>query len=193
MPEVIVTALVAGHTAGEVYDTISDFARYPELVDTVRSVQVGSPLPDGSVPSDWSVRFRNGILRWSEVDWFDRQALRIHFEQTDGEFDVFRGDWVLDDRGGAGVRLSFRAEFDFGVASLAPIIDPVAVRVLTESMRTILVGLFGPAAVDFSPTAPAAGTAPAAAATGATPARRPAPAREPAPAAFPGRPAAPGG
>lgn len=148
MPDVTVAALVAGHSADRVYDTISDFSRYPELVDTVVSVHVSDPLPDGAVRSDWEVLFRNGVLRWREVDWFDREGLTIRFEQTEGEFDVFRGSWRLQERDG-GILMIFHAEFDFGVASLAPIIDPVAVRVLTESMRTILVGLFGPDSVDF--------------------------------------------
>jgi ribosome-associated toxin RatA of RatAB toxin-antitoxin module len=148
MPEVTVEALVAGHSADQIYDTISDFTRYPELVDTVLAVRVDDPLPDGSVPSDWKVAFRNGILRWREVDWFDRADLAIRFEQIDGEFDTFRGDWRLRETGGD-VLLAFHAEFDFGVASLASIIDPVAVRVLTESMRTILVGLFGADSVNF--------------------------------------------
>ena len=153
MPVVMVDAWITGHPSGHVYDTIADFARYPELVDTVRSVQVGPAAPDGSVISSWSVLFRNGILRWREVDWFDREALCIRFEQTEGEFDVFRGDWRLEPEDD-GVRLIFRAEFDFGVESLAPILNPVATRVLTESMRTILLGLFGQDAVHF-PTAAA--------------------------------------
>jgi ribosome-associated toxin RatA of RatAB toxin-antitoxin module len=148
MPEVTVEALVTGHTADHVYETICDFARYPELVDTVLAVEVDDPLPDGSVHSDWEVAFRNGVLRWREVDWFDRAGLAIRFVQTDGEFDVFRGGWRLREVGDA-VFLAFHAEFDFGVASLASIIDPVAIRVLTESMRTILVGLFGTGSVNF--------------------------------------------
>jgi ribosome-associated toxin RatA of RatAB toxin-antitoxin module len=153
MPEVVVEAVVSGHTPDQVYETVSDFARYPDLVDTVMSVEVDPPLADGSVPSEWRVRFRNGILRWRELDWFDRRELAIRFEQTEGEFDVFRGDWRLEPAGDA-VRLRFRAEFDFGVASLASIIDPVAIRVLTESMRTILAGLFGAGMVAFpAPTA----------------------------------------
>lgn len=148
MPEITVAACIARHTGEQVYDRISDFARYPELVDTVQEVKVEEPLPDGSVPSEWKVLFRNGILRWQEVDWFDREGLTIRFEQTEGEFDVFRGDWLLRETGDD-VLLRFTAEFDFGVASLASIIDPVAIRVLSESIHTILVGLFGVDAVDF--------------------------------------------
>lgn len=149
MPDVTVEALVRGQTADRIFDTISDFTRYPDLVETVRTVVVHPRLPDGSVPSEWKVFFRNGILHWKEVDWFDREALTIRFEQTEGEFDVFCGGWRLAPTGDDAIRVTFQAEFDFGVASLASIIDPVAVRVLTESVQEIIRGLFGTDAVDF--------------------------------------------
>ena len=41
------------------------------------------------------------------------------------------------------VRVVFTADFDFGVPSLASIIDPVAERVLVETITEILRGLFG--------------------------------------------------
>lgn len=151
MPKITVQALVSEHTTVQIFDRISNFARYPELVESVRSVDVEAPQPDGSVPSEWQVYFRNGILHWREVDWFDREALSIRFEQTDGEFDVFQGEWRLEETGEDGrVRLTFAAEFDFGVDSLASIINPVAVRVLTESIEQIVSGLFGANAVEFA-------------------------------------------
>ena len=154
MPLVIVAARITGHSIEGVYDRVADFARYPELVETVRSVEVGPAAADGSVSSSWSVVFRNGVLRWREKDWFDRERLVIRFEQTEGEFDVFHGDWRMGS-GPDGIHLRFQADFDFGVASLAPIIDPVAIRVLTESMQTILTGLFGPESVRFASSVPA--------------------------------------
>lgn len=141
MPTVRIDALVPARDPGEVFDTVADFARYPELVDIVRSVEVGPPGPDGSFESRWAVLFRNGILRWSELDRCDRETLTIEFDQTEGDFDIFRGGWELSQQGDD-VVVTFEAEFDFGVASLASIVDPVAKRVLKETMWTVLHGLF---------------------------------------------------
>ncbi|MEU0108424.1 SRPBCC family protein [Streptomyces sp. NPDC006251] len=141
MQSVTIDALIHNRAAAEVFDTVSDFARYPALVEAVRAVRVDPPTTDGALPSHWEVYFRNGILRWSESDRLDRENLTITFEQTEGDFDVFRGEWILTADGEDTV-LSFRSEFDFGVPSLASIIDPVAIRVLTENMEFILLGLF---------------------------------------------------
>lgn len=141
MRSVTVNAVLLGRDSGEVFDTVADFARYPDLVDAVRTVSVEPTDEDGVLLSHWEVFFRNGILRWSERDRLDRAAQRIGFDQTVGDFDVFRGDWELRQLAGD-TEVVFHAEFDFGVPSLASIIDPVAVRVLTENMELILMGLF---------------------------------------------------
>jgi ribosome-associated toxin RatA of RatAB toxin-antitoxin module len=141
MQTVRIEALVFDRLAPDVYETVVDFARYPALVDTVREVRLDPAATDGSLICHWSVNFRNGVLRWSEFDTFDRVNLISHFTQTSGDFEFFRGEWMLRPKGDD-VVVTFESEFDFGVPTLAAIIDPVAVRVLTESMRKVLLGLF---------------------------------------------------
>jgi ribosome-associated toxin RatA of RatAB toxin-antitoxin module len=118
------------------YEKIGDFARYPDLVDVVRSVRVRGG------DSDWEVYFRNGVLRWSETDLMDRGRLRIAFAQTDGDFDHFAGHWCVRPLA-AGSLVHFEADFDFGIPSLAGILDPIAERTFQETVLQILVGLFG--------------------------------------------------
>lgn len=146
MYSVRMSAEVLGLGVGEVFDTLADFERYPKLVDTVEQVDVLPPEPDGSVPSNWVVHFRSGLLRWSESDTFDRARGEIRFRQLDGDFDVFEGGWSVLETS-AGVEVVFRAQFDFGVPSLASIVDPVAGRVLLENLEMITRSLFRPAEV----------------------------------------------
>lgn len=141
MRHVEIRAFIRGLSADAVFDTLADFRHYTELVDVVRSVEV-IPQPDGTVHSDWVVEFRNGLLRWTEQDWFRRDALRLDFKQIEGDFDEFYGGWVLVPETD-GVRAALIADFDFGVPSLASIVEPVAERVLTDVTQQILVGLFG--------------------------------------------------
>jgi ribosome-associated toxin RatA of RatAB toxin-antitoxin module len=144
MRNVKVSARVAGD-AGPCFDRISDFARYPELIDVIRDVAVYPADADGNERSDWAVYFRNGILRWSERDAPDRTALRITFEQIDGDFDYFAGQWTIaqaPDGPGSSV-VTFDSDFDFGIPSLAGILDPVAERVFKETITGVLAGLFG--------------------------------------------------
>ncbi|MEU4129744.1 type II toxin-antitoxin system RatA family toxin [Streptomyces wuyuanensis] len=130
----------------EAYERIRDFARYPELVDTVREVTVHPGEPGGPVRSDWEVNFRNGVLGWTEEDVFDDEGLTISFTQTDGDFEEFSGRWEVTADGPTGCAVRFTARFDFGLPSLAGIIDPVAERVLRENIRLVLTSLLGAAA-----------------------------------------------
>lgn len=130
----------------EAFERVSAFSRYPELTEVIRSV-TSRQVSDGEEVSDWDVYFRNGILSWSETDRFDRDALTITFEQVDGDFAEFTGVWRIT-ADGADCLVDFSAAFDFGIPSLAGILDPVAERVFKETIARVVISLFaGNAAV----------------------------------------------
>ncbi|MEV5973470.1 SRPBCC family protein [Streptomyces sp. NPDC051921] len=129
-------------TARDAYARIGDFARYPDLVDTVRRVSVRQDAGDGVLLSDWEVDFRNGVLAWEEEDVFDDTAMTIAFRQIRGDFDTFDGRWLVTTEA-SGCRVEFSAEFDFGLPTLANIVDPVAERVLRQTIGHILHALIG--------------------------------------------------
>ncbi|MET9254321.1 type II toxin-antitoxin system RatA family toxin [Streptomyces sp. NPDC048182] len=162
-----VTLGIAGVDPRDAFDRVKDFAAYPDLVDVVRSVTVDR-TSDTYESSDWEVYFRNGILRWRETDRFDVAALTITFEQVDGDFEEFSGTWsVVPDEDGC--RIAFETEFDFGIPSLAGILDPVAERVFKETIARVVRGLFPTAEVigdEAVAEALAAALVPAAAAGG---------------------------
>ena len=142
MPDVAVTAVAPGACPDAVFSAVADFASYAKHTDTVRDVVV-TPADDGALESAWEVNFRTGVLAWTERDLVDPIARRIDFEQVDGDFVVFTGAWVVDPDGdGATVR--FTATFDLGMPSLAPMVDPIAVRTLVDNVQAILRGLLGP-------------------------------------------------
>ena len=98
---------------------------------------------DGLLQSEWEVNFRNGTLRWSEIDRFDDAAKRIEFSQLGGDFDHFSGSWQVVD--GEPTVVRFDGQFDMGIPSLAQLIDPIAERTLAENIVQIIAGLFGDA------------------------------------------------
>ncbi len=79
-------------SARDVYATLADFERYPELSDAVRSVAV-TEVSENITVSNWEVTFRAGLLRWTEEDTFDPGALSITFHQIEGDIAVFDGSW----------------------------------------------------------------------------------------------------
>lgn len=115
---------------------IADFTRFPDLADDVRSVVSG---PGGS---DWVVNFRRGLMRWHEAETVSADDLRVEFAQTDGDFAEFHGSWqVTPALGGADVL--FEVTWDFGIESMAGLMDPIAERVITRVVCSALSGLFG--------------------------------------------------
>ncbi|WP_031071097.1 type II toxin-antitoxin system RatA family toxin [Streptomyces sp. NRRL WC-3742] len=144
MPNVTIHVLAPAVAPAEAYRRISDFARYPELTETVQSVEVHEPEADGTVLSEWTVHFRNGLLKWSERDTFHPEDLAISFEQVKGDFAEFGGDWRIEPDG-EGTLVRFIADFDLGIPTLAAILDPVAESALRTNILKILEGLLGDA------------------------------------------------
>jgi ribosome-associated toxin RatA of RatAB toxin-antitoxin module len=142
MPTVNLVLIASDVDATECYRRLSDFARYPELTDAVRAVEVEPPGPDGTIRSKWTVLFRNGLLCWTEADVLDPVAQTISFRQLSGDFQAFDGQWSVHQRP-TGSEIIFDARFDLGIPSLAPILDPVAESTLRANILTITRGLLG--------------------------------------------------
>lgn len=155
MRSLILTVRSARTSADAAYDRIRHFERYPDLVDEVQSVVVHADDGSGPLASDWEVYFRNGPLRWSEVDYFQTEQRRIIFEQTTGDFDIFRGSWTVEPLD-AGCEVIFNATFDFGIPSLAGILEPIASKVFKEGIAIVLYRLLEDAVIVDDPSVEAA-------------------------------------
>jgi hypothetical protein len=144
MQTVTIESVVTGWRAVDVYERLKDPNVYVECApQQVKAVSIDEvPEPDQAI-THWEIFFRNGVLSWSERDFYDDPGTTLRFEQTEGDFDVFHGDWVIEEAGDGEVLLTFKATFDFGVPSLEAIIDPVAIRVLRTAMSRIIGQMFG--------------------------------------------------
>ncbi len=125
------------------FQRVADFGLFPSLAGDVRSVDVHpAPSPDVPRDSDWEVNFRRGVMRWNEWESVDTARLRIEFDQTGGDFAEFHGFWQLTPARGA-CEVHFEVTYDFGIESLAGIMDPIAERVVKRVVSSVLTGLFG--------------------------------------------------
>jgi ribosome-associated toxin RatA of RatAB toxin-antitoxin module len=136
-----IVAVVGARTAAEVFPIIADFERYQHQCHAVRSVIFTECNADRRI-SEWEVNFRQGIMRWTEVDVFDLENLSIRFDQIEGDAKHFSGAWQLSDKA-TGCQVRFLASFDMGVPSISDIIEPIAERALEENIESILNGLLG--------------------------------------------------
>ncbi len=145
-------------SASDVYATLADFERYPELSDAVQSVAV-TQVSENRTVSQWEVTFRAGLLRWTEEDTFDPGALSITFRQLEGDIALFDGSWTCLDAA-PGSEIVFSARLDMGIPSLADALEPIAARTLIGNIVSIVSGLTGSAELIASDVAVPAGSAP---------------------------------
>ena len=143
-------------SASDVYRTLADFERYPELSDAVRSVAV-TAVSENRTVSQWEVTFRAGLLRWTEEDTLDPGALTITFHQLEGDIAVFDGSWQCVDAA-QGSEVIFSATLDMGIPSLADALEPIAARTLIANIVSIVRGLVGSAEPIASDTEVTAGS-----------------------------------
>jgi len=142
---------VPDKSASDVYATLADFERYPELSDAVQSVAV-TEVTENLTVSRWEVTFRAGLLRWTEEDTFDPGALSITFRQLEGDIALFDGSWECVDAA-PGSEIVFTARLDMGIPSLADALEPIAVRTMIDNIVSIVRGLVGRAELAASDVA----------------------------------------
>ena len=142
MRSVTLTAHIPGQDAARVYARLSDLASYPDHSESVRSVTVTGVTGDVTL-SRWEVAFRNGILRWSQRDVLDPDARTMTFALSEGDAETLEGQWRIEPAE-VGCRIHFACDFDLGIPSLADFLDPVAVRLLRETVEAQLTDIFGP-------------------------------------------------
>ncbi|MFD8151540.1 type II toxin-antitoxin system RatA family toxin [Streptomyces sp. NPDC059720] len=141
MRHVELDALIPAEQAERVLHAVRRWERYPDLAPHVNATTVHAAYPDPAASSSWELHFRSGLLRWTEDDTVLPEQGQIRFEQSEGDFDSFCGTWSLTQHGDD-VAVRFDADFDFGIPSLEGILDPIAERVIKETVAWALTGLF---------------------------------------------------
>ena len=100
--------------ADRAFAAVCDFERYPQLTDALCS---------------------------TERDEIDAQALVLRFDLIDGDFEQLSGAWRVEATP-SGCCVRFSASFDFGIPTLASLIDPLACKTLAANVHAMLDGLF---------------------------------------------------
>lgn len=136
---------VSGWDEKLIYEKLKDGEEYKRHApEHVKSVTL-EPTDDVNVMiSHWELYFRNGLLEWSERDYYDDDNWALRFEQIDGDFEEFHGCWQVhsDSRNADSVLVTFTATFDFGVPSVESMVEPVAAKLLEQSISRVVSELF---------------------------------------------------
>lgn len=138
MPQVSSSVFLGNFSRADVWPILSDFARYPDFMADVLEVQV-PPHGSGDLHSTWRVLLNGSELTWTELDQLTLHE-RIEFEQTDGDLEVWFGEWVLVDRED-GLYVDLNVTFDIGIPSLADVLHPIGERAIRANSRQMLDGI----------------------------------------------------
>jgi ribosome-associated toxin RatA of RatAB toxin-antitoxin module len=121
---------------GPIFTALADFGDYESRTDTVIDVTV-EPLAPGRTRSAWTVRFRDGILKYVSEETADADSGEIRFKAVDGDLEEFEGFWRVAPNH-SGTDITLHVAFDSGLGTLAELVDPIAERTLRENFATIL-------------------------------------------------------
>ncbi|AAZ37662.1 SRPBCC family protein [Pseudomonas savastanoi pv. phaseolicola] len=138
MPDVSTSVLLGDFEPGEVWPILSDFARYPDFMSDVLEVIV-HPRQSEYVSSTWRVLINGSELTWTEQDWLVTNE-RIEFKQTDGDLEVWYGEWLLIQRAD-GLHVDLNVTFDLGIPSLAEVLHPIGERAIRANNIQMLDGI----------------------------------------------------
>lgn len=138
MPDVSTSVLLGDFEPCDVWPILSDFARYPDFMTDVLEVTV-SPEQAEYVTSTWRVLINGSELTWTEQDWLTTDQ-RIKFEQTDGDLEVWHGEWLLTKRAD-GLYVDLNVTFDLGIPSLAEVLHPIGERAIRANNIQMLDGI----------------------------------------------------
>jgi hypothetical protein len=141
MPLVRVRAVVAHADPREALRLVTDYRRWPQASESVRSVVVDDQ-GDGTDVSSWEVVFRGGLMKWSERDRLQLDEGRQTFTLIEGDPSGFAGSWTVRSCD-VGCALTMDADFDLGMPSLSHVLDPIAIEALEDAVADVIRGLFG--------------------------------------------------
>lgn len=135
MPRVITTVDLAELDAFDVWPTLVNFERYPELMADVIKVEV-LERTDTTMVSSWEVLLNGSSFTWTERDVLTAPTL-IEFEQIDGDLEIWKGKWELIREDGR-LTAALTVDFDIGIPSLSEILDPIGERAIRANCRQML-------------------------------------------------------
>ncbi len=111
------------HTAGQMFDLVSDVERYPEFVPLCEALKVRTRTAkdDGTevIVADMTVSFKLVRERFTSRVTLDRPNLKILVEYLQGPFSRLENRWTFEPSGEAACNVGFFIAYEFKSRMLA--------------------------------------------------------------------------
>ncbi|GAB6136881.1 type II toxin-antitoxin system RatA family toxin [Halanaerobaculum tunisiense] len=138
MPQVVEEITVAG-SLDQAYQLAKDMESYPEFMENVVSIEVLERGEKSTVTS-WETEVDGRKISWREKDLFNDAEHQIIYHQLEGDLKEFAGEWNLESTT-EGTKITLTVNFEFGVAMLAPLLNPILKKKVRANSQSMLQGI----------------------------------------------------
>lgn len=121
-----------------VYQIARDIERFPEFMDDVESVVILEQTPEKQV-SKWGsvIKEFNRTIVWTEADYWDDDAKTCRWEQLEGDFTRYEGEWqFVPDGQGAIARLTI--DYEYTVPLIGALIQGLLLKKMQANVKSML-------------------------------------------------------
>lgn len=127
----VVSEIIVNADPKAVFEIAREVEKFPDFMPDVKSVELIERRDDGYSRSSWvalaKIASINKEVKWVEDEWWDADSLTSKFEQVEGDYKHYFGDWSFTETEN-GTRVKLTVDFDLGL----PLIGPMIVKLLDK-------------------------------------------------------------
>ena len=130
----------------QVYALARDIEAFPQFMPDVQEVTVLERTADGRQVSSWVgvIKEFKRTIKWTEADYWDDASHVCTFQQTEGDFAVYQGDWKFVAAGGV-TEVVLTLEYEYDVPLIGNLIKGLLLRKMQQNCDNMLAAIKGKA------------------------------------------------
>jgi ribosome-associated toxin RatA of RatAB toxin-antitoxin module len=116
-----------------IFNFILNVENYSQIMPNVHKIEILQQQDAEKRITKWDTDIDGAPLVWIENEIIDRKNLKMHFDSIDGDFEIFRGYWAVEQEG-QDIKVTCHIEYEIGI----PIIEEIVGGVVKERMEANL-------------------------------------------------------
>jgi ribosome-associated toxin RatA of RatAB toxin-antitoxin module len=118
------------------YAIMTDVAHYPEYMPSVEALKILAQN-ENQLMTRWDAHIDGAPVRWVQIITCLETQREMHFEATEGDFDVFRGQWAVSVSEGQ-IKLQLTIEYRIGIPVIEAVLGPVLKEKVDANAKAML-------------------------------------------------------
>jgi coenzyme Q-binding protein COQ10 len=125
-----------------VYALARDIEAFPQFMPDVQEVTVLERTADGRQVSSWVgiIKEFKRTIKWTEADHWDDATHVCTFQQTEGDFAVYQGDWKFVAAEGV-TEVILTLEYEYDVPLIGNLIKGLLLRKMQQNCDNMLAAI----------------------------------------------------